>query len=149
MALKNSTSKSTNSFAVIQKCLAAHGAQRMIFDYDQQGKIRSLSFGLQIDGVMLGFKLPARLENVSRVMYGCLLCDLGGGVIGEKKRDQVYKTAWANIRDWIVAQMAMIDTEMVKFQEVFLPYIIDKNEETLFEKMESKNFLLGKGENNS
>ncbi|PKM88415.1 hypothetical protein CVU83_01745 [Candidatus Falkowbacteria bacterium HGW-Falkowbacteria-2] len=145
MALKNSTSKSTNSFANIQKCLSTHGAQRMIFDYDQQGKVRALSFGLEIDGKMLGFKLPARLENVSRIMYGCLLCDLGEGVIADKKRDQVYKTAWANIRDWIVAQMAMIDTQMVKFEEVFLPYIVDKNNETLFEKVENKNFLLGDG----
>jgi len=145
MALKNSRSQSTNSFANIQKCLATHGAQRMIFDYDQQGKVRALSFGLEVDGKMLGFKLPARLENVSRIMYGCLLSDLGGGYSGESKREQVYKTAWANIRDWVTAQMAMVDTQMVKFEEVFLPYIVDKNNETLFEKMESKNFLLGDG----
>jgi hypothetical protein len=38
--------------------------------------------------------------------------------------------------------MAMIDTDQVKFEEVFLPYIIDSNGVTLFEKLENNNFLL-------
>ncbi|MFA6048289.1 MAG: hypothetical protein WC737_05790 [Parcubacteria group bacterium] len=145
MALKNYTSKGRGTFDKIQKCLSEHGAKKIMFDYNQQGKIVELSFGLEINDQLFGFKLPARLENVSRVMYGCLLCDLGGGKPGEMKRDQVYNTAWANIRDWILAQMALIDTEMVKFEEVFLPYIVDQNNKTLFEKMESKNFLLTDG----
>lgn len=140
MPLKNSRSNCTTTFDKIQKCLAQHGAQKMIFDYNRKGQVEALSFGLEINGTMFGFKLPARLENVSRIMYGGLLCQ-----ITESQRDQVYRTAWANIRDWITSQMAMIDTEMVKFEEVFLPYMLDKSGETVFERMESSNFLLTSG----
>ena len=143
--IKNATSTGSRTFETIQKCLAAHGAQRMIFDYNTNGRVKALSFGLDIDGNMVGFKLPAKFENVSRIMYGCLLCDLGGGPMAERKRLQVYNTAWANIRDWITAQMAMIDTEMVKFEEVFLPYIVDQKGETFFEKMEERKFMLPSG----
>lgn len=141
MALKNATTKSKNIFTDIQKCLAAHKAQRMIFDYDMAGHIVSIQFGLEINGNMIGFKLPAKVENVSRIMYGCLLSGLGGGKFGDMRRDQAYRTAWANIRDWISAQMAMIDTNQVKFEQVFLPYMIDGKGETMFEKIEKQQFL--------
>jgi hypothetical protein len=147
MALKNATSLSKNSFNVIQKCLASHGARTMIFDYNLEGQIIGLKFSLDIAGRTMGFKIPAKLENTCRLMYGHLLCEFGTGVNDTKKKEQVYKTTWANIRDWITAQMAMIDTNQVKFEEVFLPYIIiDKNGTTMFEKLEDKKFLLNSGE---
>lgn len=144
MSLKNSKSKSLNTFANIQKCLVAHKVQRIMFEYNQHGQSIALSFSIDMDGTLLNFRLPARVENVSRIMYGALLAELGGGKIADEKREQVYRTAWANIRDWITAQMAMIDTGMVSIEEVFLPYVIvDKDNSTLFEKMKSKGgFLL-------
>jgi hypothetical protein len=69
MNLKNSKSQSKNTFDVIQKCLSSHGAKRMIFDYNQKGQIISLQFRIDINGELIGFKLPAKVENTSRLMY--------------------------------------------------------------------------------
>lgn len=142
MALKNATSKSANTFDRIQKCLASHGAKKLMFDYNDDGKIDALSFAMDVDGKTIGFKLPARIENVSRVMYGHLLSELGAGNRGDERRDQVYRTAWANIRDWVEAQMALIDTRMAKVEEVFLPYMTAKNGKTLFESIEEGKFKM-------
>ncbi len=38
--------------------------------------------------------------------------------------------------------MALIDTGMVKFEEVFLPYMLDRSGKTYFETLEPKHFLL-------
>ena len=38
--------------------------------------------------------------------------------------------------------MALLDINMVKFEEVFMSYIVDSNGKTLFEKLEEKQFLL-------
>ena len=54
----------------------------------------------------------------------------------------VYRTAWANIRDWVTAQMALIDTEMVRIEQVFLPYMVNKQGQTYFDVLKEKQFLL-------
>lgn len=62
--IKNYTSKSKNTFDVIQKCLASHGAQKLMFDYNDRGEVIALSFAMEINGKLIGFKLPARIEQV-------------------------------------------------------------------------------------
>ena len=60
---------------------------------------------------------------------------------GEKQAERV---AWRILKDWIEAQMALLDIQMVKFEEVFMPYIVDKHGRTLFEKLEEQQFLIEK-----
>lgn len=135
--IKNFTSKSKNSFDVIQKCLAQHGAQKLMFDYNNQGEVSALSFALEIDGRILGFKLPARIDQVENIIGKQIR-----GLRGEKLHEQAYRTGWANIRDWVTAQMALVDTQMARPEEVFLPYMTNKNGKTLFESIADNKFLL-------
>lgn len=145
MTLKNYTSAGRNTFDKIQQILSLHGATKVMFDY-QNGKVIAITFGLEIDGKTMGFRLPALVENVVEILYG------GEDRWGRKKkitdaqREQAYKTAWANIRDWIDAQLALVATQQVKIQTVFLPYLIMKDGRTLAENVESNpSFLLGDG----
>ena len=55
---------------------------------------------------------------------------------------QARRTAWANIRDWLDAQMALIETGQVKLEEVFLPYMTDTTGKTLYERIQERNFKL-------
>jgi hypothetical protein len=137
--IKNYTSKA-NSFEKIQKVLAAHKATHLMFDYGQDGRVTGLSFSIMVDGKEVGFRLPAKVENVSKIMYGTSYLKLN-----EKHSLQAYQTTWANIRDWIDAQMAMVDTEQVKIEEVFLPYGITKDGRTFFEYHRDNQFLLSEG----
>lgn len=137
MALKNYTSKSKNTFDVIQKCLASHGAQKLMFDYNSQGQVVALAFAMEIEGRLIGFKLPARIEQVEAV-----LTEAKRWSSTQELKDQAYRTGWANIRDWVTAQMALVDTRMAQLQEVFLPYMAGKNGKTLYESMEENRFLL-------
>jgi hypothetical protein len=68
LALKNYTSKSKNTFDVIQKCLASHGAQKLMFDYNQQGRVVALSFAMEVEERLIGLKLPGRIEQVEAVL---------------------------------------------------------------------------------
>ena len=38
--------------------------------------------------------------------------------------------------------MALLDIEMVRFEEIFLPYIETKGGKTVYERLEEKQFLL-------
>ena len=135
MKLKNYTSSSPlpNIFNAIEKTLAEHKAKQIIRDYDGQGRISSISFVIDTSKGSIGIRLPARFDKVERLFQE-------QGI--NYKPEQPYRTAWATLRDWIDAQMALIDWEMVKPEEVFLPYAVNRDGRTYFEVIESQGFQL-------
>ena len=134
--LKNASSTSKNAFDAIQKTLTSHKAKQITFSYSDNGRIIAIEFTIDINGVIYPFRLPARIENVEKILYP------GRRQLSTTQKDQAYRTAWANIRDWIAAQMAMVDTGMVKTEEIFLPYMIGARGNTFFEEMAESRFLL-------
>jgi hypothetical protein len=38
------------------------------------------------------------------------------------EEEYVYCEAWRNIRDWVMAQLALYETEIVEMPQVFLPF---------------------------
>lgn len=145
MALKNRTSKGKNTFDKIQYILSVNGANKIMFDY-KEGKVIAITFSLDIDGNQMGFILPALVENVTEILYGGLNGWGKPKQITPLNREQAYKTAWANIRDWIDAQLALVQTRQAKIQHIFLPYLIMKGGRTLAETIESNpSLLLGDG----
>lgn len=134
--LKNyeSSSPLPNIFAAIEKTLTEHGAKQVVRDYDN-GLITAISFVVETKRGPLAVKLPARFDRVKAIFDEQGL---------HYKEGQPYRTAWATIRDWVGAQMALIDWEMVKIEEVFLPYAVHPNGQTFFEVFESKG-MLGEG----
>lgn len=140
--LKNSYSGASNAsiFEAITKSLATHSARRIMFDYDSDGQAVALQFAIEIGRDTLLFRLPARIENVAKLVQRSYR-SRGSGIAGKKLKDQAYKTAWANIRDWVTAQMALIDSEMVQVEEVFLPYLVVEEGKTLFEQFAERRAL--------
>ena len=57
-------------------------------------------------------------------------------------KEQAERVAWRILKDWVEAQMALLDIEMVSFEEIFLPYIETQNGKTVYEVLEQKHFLL-------
>jgi len=62
-----------------------------------------------------------------------------------KDGDYVYRVAWRNIRDGIMAQLALYETEIVDMPQVFFPFATAAKGQTLYEKMVDGKFLLGDG----
>ena len=60
-----------------------------------------------------------------------------------KDEDYVYRVAWRNIRDWVMAQLALYETEIIDMPQVFLPFATDAKGQTLYNKMLNGKFLLG------
>lgn len=137
--LKNYTSLSSlpNIFNAIEKTLATHGAKQVTRDYNSDGRIVSISFVVTTIRGDIGIRLPARFDRVEKIFEE-------QGI--RFKPEQPYRTAWATIRDWVDAQMALIDWEMVKPEEVFLPYAIAQDGRTYFEVVEDKGFQLESGD---
>lgn len=81
------------------------------------------------------FILPANVDGVMAVFKNQRV---------KADREQAERTAWRNVRDWIMAQMAFIESENVQMDEIFLPYLTD-GKKTLYEAYKSGQLLLGNG----
>lgn len=145
--LKNATSSSKGVFDKIQMILAENGAKKVMMDYAGDGTLESITFAIELNGKLQGFRLPAMVENVFQVMYGESASKYAYKRFIPKWKQQAYQTAWANIRDWIDAQMALVKTRQADVAQVFLPYMIMKDQKTLYESVVTNpGFLLGEGQ---
>jgi hypothetical protein len=142
MAIKNYTTKepAAQSINEIQSALVKHGAVGVLYEYEGgTGRIEALKFLLPINGQKVSFALPVQWRRFQGVL----------------KRDRVprwddedycYRVAWRNIRDWVLAQLALYETQIVELPQVFLPFATDKSGKTLYEQVTSGKFLLGSGD---
>lgn len=122
-------------FTNIQKSLVSHGARQIMFSYNDDGTAEGITFMVMTPQGTLPVRLPARINQVEMILYGTNDLD-------EKRKMQAYRTGWKNIHDWVDAQMALLETGMVKIEEVFLPYIMVSKDVSMFQKLEGSKFLL-------
>ena len=52
-----------------------------------------------------------------------------------RDEDYCYRVAWRVLRDWVDTQMALVELDIVQMQEISLPYVVQKNGQTLFENI--------------
>jgi hypothetical protein len=148
MPLKNYTTtvSAMKSISQIQENLVKHGAKAVRIDYENQEPV-GISFLVNIKGEDIPFRLPASVSKVEQILlkmrarkpekwqsnYDQVLATI---------HKQASMTAWRTIKDWVDAQLAFIETEMVSLQEIFLPYMTGNDNKTLFEIIENRGYLL-------
>lgn len=140
MTLLNYTTKISveKTLFEIQKELSSHGATAVLSEFDSDGNVIALSFKVLMDGQEAGFKLPCDWRPVQQLLKNSRKAS--------GSEEQARRTAWRIVKDWVEAQMAIVETKMVTTDQVFLPYAIAKNGQTVYELIkESKLMLLGNG----
>lgn len=124
------------SISEIQESLVMHGATSILCEYDSDGKIIVMKFKLVLQDLKsLSFSLPCNWLKFQSVMRG-------QNIKRWDDKECCYRVAWRCIRDWVIAQMALYETEMVTIPQIFLPYAITQDGNTLFEQIASDPKLL-------
>jgi hypothetical protein len=141
MPIKNYTTRvpAKQSIEEIQTALVKHGATGVLYKYGQgTGRIEALQFLLPIKGKDVAFSLPVHWRKFQRVL------ELQQ-VSRYDDEEYVYRVAWRDIRDWVMAQLALYETEIVEMPQIFPPFATDAKGQTLYEKVVEGKFLLGPG----
>lgn len=122
----------------IQGKLARAGAQAVMTEYDGEQVLCALSFRMLCNGIMVSFRLPAQIDRIY------VLLQRDDKVPRKlKTRDQAARVAWRIIKDWIEAQLAIVEAEQAEMVEVFLPYAQNPaTGKTLFEQLSNDQFAL-------
>lgn len=128
MAIKNYTTKvpAAKTVGEIQALLAKHGAQRVSIDYGENGRVLGVTFSLATNVGMSVFRLPSKIEAMKRLLAKQKV---------KCTDEHAEAVAWRNIKDWIDAQIALIETGLVEANEVMLPYMLDRDGCTMFESV--------------
>lgn len=138
MAIKNYTTSIDvyKTLGEIQGELASHGARKIMVDYDGSGQPVGVTFGIETPAGPRLFCLPANIDGVRAVFEKQKVRAAPG---------QAERTAWRNIRDWIMAQMAIIEAGQVDMVQVFFPYLSDHTGRTVYQMYQGGYLQIGGG----
>jgi len=96
--------------------LAGHGAKAILMNYCNDGQIESLSFQIATPQGDIRIRLPVNPDAVMKVM------SRQGVTKKYLNWAHAIRVAWRIVKDWVKAQMAIVETEMVRTEQVFLSY---------------------------
>lgn len=140
MPIKNYSTKLEYSkiIGVLTTKLAMAGANKIMLEYDTNKKPGAITFAIDIKDnegnmVTMPFKLPMDIQKIRNVL--------------EKQRvepryksgDGPYNIGWKILLDWVEAQLAIRETEMVDLEEIFLPYLTDGST-TFYQRIKEGNY---------
>lgn len=141
MAILNYTTTvdSFKTVSEIEYILMKHKAKSIMKNYEGES-ITGLSFLIDTGRQQIPVRLPVKVDECLEVLKK------------EKKenprkqikdtREQAERVAWRILKDWVEVQMALLDIKMVRFEEIFLPYIETNSGQTIYERLEERQFLL-------
>lgn len=143
MAILNYTTKISPDKTVgeIQSLLGKKGAKSVNLEYAER-RPAAVLFVVSFNGQDITFRLPCNIKGVLEAMRKDRKIPRSS-----QNYDQAERTAWRIVKDWIEAQMAIIESGQSEMAEVFMPYaVVAATDKTLFQTFtESPNRLLLSG----
>jgi hypothetical protein len=136
MSLLNYTTKvsAITTIAQIQGILVKHGATDTLTQFEG-GRVKALSFKVNTPQGPLAITLPVDVAATQRVLKRTAPRSFWD-------EDHARDVAWRIIKDWIEAQMAILETEMVTMAEIFLPYVVTNDGRTVFDRLKDTSFQI-------
>lgn len=137
MSILNYTTSITaeKTASEIQSKLAKAKAQAVLCEYGDDGVMSAMSFRIDTKHGMVSFRLPANTAGVLRALTKDKKVPSR-----LKTRQQAANVAWRVLKDWVEAQLAIVEAEMAEITEVFLPYAQNAKGITVYRAMEAQGF---------
>ena len=130
MPLLNYTTKTPakQTAAEIMSILVRNGATDILTHYGPAGMGTGLKWRMETASGTIGFSLPINTEAVFEILTRSRVMKTNPAAWMQ----QANRTAWRIIRERVQAQIALVETEMVTVEEVFLPYML-RDKQTLYQ----------------
>lgn len=139
------------SVGEITTLLVRKGAKSVTSDFNDDGRVKAVSFVMAVGGLPARFLLPANAEGVAKFMLREK--PYRSRVRGtrqqyeQKVRQKAEWVAWRILKDWVEAQMALIESGQAEAAQVFMPYATAQDGRTMYELfVENNQKRLGSGE---
>ena len=129
MPIKNYTTEvdAKKTCGEITGLLASKGAKRVQVDYDDKSNATAVSFIFPVHDMPVYFQLPCNVDGVLK----CLKTQKGVPW-SCKNEAQARRVAWRILKNWLEAQLAIVEAGAAQMAEVFLPYAMHQDGKTMF-----------------
>lgn len=108
--------------------------RRTILDEDGAGNVTAIQFIIETEHGTFPFRLPVNVTACQAVLQiQRQRREIGGPYT--VTLDRARRVAWRILKDWIRAQLGLIDTGMVATAQVFLPYLMLDEKRTMFDAL--------------
>ena len=132
MNLKNYTTEvpASRSIEAIEKLLFEFGATN-VMKTAEAGKVRSISFIVDVDGHKLPFRLPGKVKEAFTWLRRKKPNSKDETILAQAER-----MVWKQLHEWVHLQLSQIELSQMERLEAFFPYLYDvQSEETYFERV--------------
>ena len=111
----------------IMSMLAKHDATNISITYEDSVAV-GMTFTLSTEFGPRSFQLPVRANGVAAAMQN-------DGNVPQRFRTmgQASRVAWRIARDWLRAQLALIDAGLSSMDEVMMPWMLSDGGQTMFD----------------
>ena len=125
----------------IQKILGAKGCRSISIDYDATGNPQAVLFLLVVGDNEVYFRLPRNAEGVFAALKKAKNAgELNGMAWRDITRERSEWISWRIVKDWVAAQLALIEAGQAQMAEVFLPYAVTNQlGQTMFQRFLESN----------
>lgn len=127
LANYTTTVPAQRSIAEIGEMLVERKATHISFAY-ANGLPIAVRFALDVRGRTMEFVLPCDEEGVHRVLQA----DRRRGTVSLEHSRNV---AWRCVRDWLRAQVALVQIGAAKLEQIMLPYAVMHDGSTVWQRM--------------
>jgi hypothetical protein len=141
---------SERTIGEITGMLVRKGARSIHQEFDENGEVTAVSFVMPVGGVAVRFQLPSRAAGVLRVLLKEKPYNSNyrypRGEHEQRLAAQAKRVSWRILKDWVEAQLALIESGQAEMGQVFMPYATQQDGRTMYELwFESNQKQLGSG----
>lgn len=132
----------------MQQMLGRHGASSVVTQFGADQEEVGIGFTLVGPHGERAFSLPVNVEGVHKLLIRAVAAGKTKSLskARARSREQAARVAWRVAKDWLEAQLAMVQAQMVGLDEVMLPYLRVDGDVTLYQRYrERESNLLSAG----
>jgi hypothetical protein len=131
IANRTTTVSAEKTVNEIQSILAGVRASKMMLEYDSDGKPSAIAFQIDREGQTMAFRLPCDWQGVLRALKR----ERGGIQHRLLTPDHAKRVSWRIIKDWLRAQLSLIEAGASTMEEVMLPWAITTDGQTVSQRV--------------
>lgn len=108
--------------------LLARGGAETVASFYEAGEPSGVAFTIKTEYGLKDFRLPANVQGVAAAIHKQQQAGKLPNSAQYKGIEHARKVAWRILKDWIEAQLAIVEAGMATVDEVMLPYLLNAND---------------------
>lgn len=127
----------------VQRMLGKAGASAVALLYDE-GVVAGMTFRINTGAGPRDFRLPVDVDAMAALLAKGRPAG-GMSLAVYRSREHAERVAWRVAKDWLAAQITLIDAHLATLEQVMLPYLLVAPERTLFEEYRDRGMAITAG----